>query len=88
MQIILARAEVHMTPVSTDGVDLGRRPKMQETIKASACVWLNDGTKADLRKAKDFAAKDGWTVFTYENEPEPLARARREMIELQKKERA
>jgi hypothetical protein len=42
-----------------------------------AAVWLNEGTSADLRKARDYATKHGQRVFVFPiTEPFPLRTAR------------
>jgi hypothetical protein len=43
-------------------------------------MWLNKGTEADLAKAKAYAERDGRTVLCYENEKEPLQRARKDVL--------
>ena len=55
-------------------------PVYQPAPEAKACVWLSDGKPRDIAKAKAFADTEGYTVFTYENEKDPLGRARAEAL--------
>jgi len=46
--------------------------------KPVALSWLRDGSNADFEKAKAFASKEGYTVFTYgSKEVDPLGKAKR-----------
>lgn len=54
----------------------------------SAVVWLNEGTEQDVKNAESYAAmeqkKDDGTfehrVFAFNNEPNPLAKAKEMML--------
>jgi len=79
MIIVLAWLVDDIEIVSTDGMDLGRSPKTRLIKVPKACVWLNKGTEKDLEKARVFAKTEGYEVFTYEKERDPLGRARRDI---------
>ena len=80
MQIVLAKVEDTCEVISTEGVDLGRRPKVRTVPHPVSLMWLNSGTGADLEKARLFAAQQGYTVLTYWNETDPLGRAKRDVM--------
>lgn len=64
-------------------VDLGRLPKMVETRKANACVWLLNGTQGDERKARAYITKEhaSGRVFTFPaGEKTPLEKARAALL--------
>jgi hypothetical protein len=80
MQIVLARLDGDVVLVKDGQPDIGR-PQTFKAIRAPmACMWLNKGSAADLVKARAYAAIEGWTVFCYEREKEPLQRARAEIL--------
>lgn len=88
MIIVLARAD-KTALVATghhtrfDGVNY--RPDWRLDWEARSAIWLNKGTRADAAKAAEYAAKDGWTVYTYPTtERDPLAKARRDAIKAAK----
>lgn len=77
--IVLARVE------QTKLVETGRSvrrdgnyfPELALTGEAKACVWLNRGNDEDLAKARQFAATEGYTVFTFPtSERDPLTKAK------------
>jgi hypothetical protein len=45
--------------------DLGERPVIRDVTIVKACVWLNEGTTADVEKARAYADPRGYKVFTY-----------------------
>jgi len=78
--IVLARTD--MTGLRDTG-QLERRdgvnwfPKFEPCPKASALVWLNEGTEADEAQARDFAQREGYSVLIFPtSEPDPLGKAR------------
>ncbi len=55
--------------------DLGQRPGMRVEKRGCAVVWLRKGTKADVQKAKEYAAKESdaeqtMHVFVYPHDRE------------------
>jgi hypothetical protein len=73
-----------------DGVNW--QPVMQAVKTPKACIWLNEGTASDLRKAKAYAQAENkrWPdalhsrleVFTYlQTESNPLEAARIEVMQ-------
>ena len=80
MQIVLAWLDEDCVMVQAGQPDIGRPHKFKVVPKPMACMWLNKGTEADLAKAKAYAERDGRTVLCYENEKEPLQRARKDVI--------
>lgn len=70
--------------------DLGERPKMKAVQVAHAAVWLNEGGKADAEKAKAHMAREypEGRVFLFPvDEPDPLGRAKREVLKPQRRRR-
>lgn len=63
--IVLARIRIDQVPDGPWAADLGHRPKMREVRRAEGCVWLYEGTDADVVKAKAFATAEGYCVYTY-----------------------
>jgi hypothetical protein len=67
--IILARAEqtaLHPTGRwvrHPDGMNF--RQELRAEWEAKACVWLNRGGAADVERARAFADREGYTVYTY-----------------------
>jgi hypothetical protein len=79
MQIVLARLDDSAEIVKTGRVDLGER-HMYRAIKVPvAMVWLNNGTEADRAKAARYAEREGYAVFCYDADPDPIGRAKREI---------
>ena len=68
-------------PSYTPRVDLGERYRFKTALKASAVIWLHDGTERDLATAKRYAKENTYSVRTYSAvELDPLGRARREAL--------
>ena len=62
-----------------DGVNW--QPEFEVCQRGEACVWLNQGTEADISKAKQFASPEGYRVFTFPvSENDPLAKARNAVL--------
>jgi hypothetical protein len=83
--IVVAWTEVIdvVAPGTTWRHDLGERPKMTQEVVGRAATWLLSGTKSDVTKAREYAAKNGMHVFCYSTtERDPLARARRDAVQL------
>ncbi len=76
MQIVLARLDEDFEVLSDAGRDLGVKPKIRKIQVPRAVMWLNDGNETDLAKARRFAQGEGYTVFTYTGEADPLGRAK------------
>lgn len=66
MQIVIAK--VDMTGLERTGRYKDRyqmEPEFRSVPVAVSCLWLNDGASEDVAKAKDYAASNGWTVYTF-----------------------
>ena len=83
MQIVLAKVE--NTGLRDTGEFLMRDrnwfPKFEACPEPKACMWLANGKQSDVEKAMWFAAQEGWTVFVYHNERDPIRRAKLEIME-------
>lgn len=82
MQIVMARIEEEQQIVKIGRIDLGEQHKFKNVLNPVSCMWLNKGTAKDVAKAKDYATREGYTVFTYQNERDPLAKAKQDILEL------
>jgi nitrous oxide reductase accessory protein NosL len=82
--VVLAKAEqTALEPtgrmVRFDGVNY--RPEMRAAWEAKALVWLRRASPADVEKARDYAKKEGYRVFTFDpKEREPLEKAREAVL--------
>ena len=79
MQIVLARLEEDQVIVAEGRIDLGQRHKFKAVHKPVACMWLNKGNGQDVQSARTFAAREGYTVFCYTGERDPLTRAKKDI---------
>jgi hypothetical protein len=79
MQIVLARLDEDMELVRRGRDDLGERHTFRTIAKPVSVMWVNKGTDADKAKAERFAKAEGYTVFCYDAETDPLGRARRDV---------
>jgi hypothetical protein len=80
MQIVIAWTEEAQEIVKLGRVDLGESHKFKTIRRPMAAVWLNRGTESDAAKARKYAANEGHRVFCYENERDPLAKARKDVM--------
>lgn len=64
-QIIIAWTDSDSEFVRERRTDLGERPVIRDVTIVKACVWLNEGTAADVEKAHAYADPRGYEVFTY-----------------------
>jgi hypothetical protein len=80
MQIVLARVEEEQVIIRHGRRDLGESHRFKTVPKPVSLMWLNEGTKRDVLKAKEYAKDGGYTVLCYEGEDDPLGRARREIL--------
>lgn len=64
-QIIIAWTDSDSEFVHERRTDLGERPVIRDVTIVKACVWLNEGTAADVEKAHAYADPRGYKVFTY-----------------------
>ena len=79
-QIVLAKLNDALKIVKLGRVDIGE-PHQFENIKVPvSAMWLNDGDDTDVAKAGKFAETEGYTVFLYEGEENPLERARQDIL--------
>ncbi len=89
--VVAWTVEEHVYDGKPYAADMGQRPGMRVERQGRAAVWLRQGTKADVRKAKEYAAKESGAertmhVFVYPTtEQEPLERARRDVLALEGK---
>lgn len=79
MQIVLARLDECHEIERYGRTDLGEPHKFKVMHVPVACMWLSHGTESDATKAAAFARTEGYTVFCYNDEKDPLGRARREI---------
>lgn len=79
MQIVIAWLEEDQVIVKRGRTDLGELHKFKTAMRPVACMWLNNGGAADLSKAKSYAAKEGYRVFSYNGEKDPLGKARQDI---------
>lgn len=56
--------------------DLGERPPVRVVKTPRTAMWLNEATPEDVEKAREMARTEGWTVFTFVGEEDPLAAAK------------
>ncbi len=90
MIIILAKTEIVQIPINPDRVraDLGERHTFRDVLDPRALTWCLEGDDFELTKARTFAARDGWTVFTFDpyvlRDKCPLTEARRLILEKDK----
>lgn len=80
MQIVLARVEEDRVVVKQGRVDVGERHTFRMVLRPVSLMWLNDGDEADAANARAFAATEGYRVFCYATEADPLDRARRDVL--------
>lgn len=81
IRIVLGKLITETEVISTDGVDLGKRPKTRLIKVPQTINWLYNGTDEDVKKALAFGEPEGYSVFTYpESETDPLGRCKREML--------
>jgi hypothetical protein len=82
MTIVLAKVE--MTAIRATGRTrfdgANYFPVFEPAPEAKACVWLNKAKQSDIAKAETFAKTEGYTVFTYSNERDPLGRAKKDVM--------
>lgn len=83
MQIVIAWAEkTKLVPTGrTITKDHNQFPEFTTTWEGRACMWLNRGTTLDVEKAQAWAATEGRTVYTFENDKNPLESARHLAVE-------
>lgn len=80
MQIVLARLDDSQEVAKIGRVDIGQAHTFRDIKVPVAVVWLNDGTDADVAEAEKFAKTEGYTVFCYEGEADPLGRAKQDIV--------
>jgi hypothetical protein len=76
MQIVLARLDDGTELVKAGRVDLGELHTFRAIKVPVSVMWINKGTEADRTKAERFAQTEGYSVFCYDGDVDPLARAR------------
>lgn len=79
MQIVLARLDEGQVIAKHGRIDLGERHKFKKVDVPVSCMWINDGNEDDAKKAESYAQANGYTVFRYNGESDPLERARRDI---------
>lgn len=84
MQIVIARAEMTKIVPAPGFVtrDANLFPATRLDWEARAAMWVRKGTESDLNKAKAFASREGYAVYTYSSDEKyPLEKARQEAVE-------
>lgn len=79
MQIVLARLDDDAEVIKVGRSDLGEMHTFRAVKKPVALMWATHGGESDKARAERFANSEGYTVFCYDAEEEPLDRARREI---------
>ena len=83
MQIVIAWTEQDFNVISTEGIDLGKTPKIEYYNKAKACMWLGKATEKDVVKAQKYVEDDGEgkTVIVFRKPvKEPLELAKQKIL--------
>lgn len=79
MQIVLARLDETQEIEKLGRADVGECHTFRTVKVPVSCMWLKRGTKDDKARAERFATTEGYRVFCYEGEKDPLGRARRDV---------
>jgi hypothetical protein len=78
-QIVLAKL-IETQEISKLGrVDIGEAHKWRDIKVPVSLMWLNNGEDYDVAEAQKYAKAEGYTVFLYEGEANPLERARQDI---------
>ena len=78
-QIVLAKLIETQEIVKLGRVDIGELHKWRTINVPVAVMWLNNGEAYDVAEAEKYARAEGYTVFLYEGEANPLERARQDI---------
>ena len=79
--IVIAWTDSRTEIVRARRTDLGERPETREVRVGVACTWLLDTDEPIDRAARYAAGHPNGRAFVYVDEPDPLGRARREVLE-------
>ena len=61
--------------------DMGHIGGLVDVKVARACIWLNSGTAADIKRAKAYAKTEGHAVYTFSTKNgDPLGAAKRKAL--------
>lgn len=82
MQIVLAKVEEAQEIVRVGRQDVGESHKFKTVRRPVALMWLNEGTKRDVIKAKSFAKTEGYSVLCYDSMEDPLGAARQDIMSI------
>jgi len=56
-------------------------PEFEPCLEAKCAAWIYNGTDADVARAREYAAREGRSVFVYPaTEPDPKNRARADVM--------
>jgi hypothetical protein len=81
LTIVLGKLVTELEVTSTDGYDLGKRPKTREVKRPQTIMWLREGTYEDVLKAQAHAKSEDYKVFLYiTSESDPLGQAKKELM--------
>lgn len=87
MQIVIAWKDTDHEFVRSVYVGKGAfRNEFKEISVGHAAMWLNEGTRKDVLKAREYIAKerpDG-KVFIFHDEPDPLGKAKQRILAVTK----
>ena len=79
-QIVLAKLVDTQVVKKLGRVDVGERHQFENIKVPVSVMWLNNGEDYDVAEAEKYAKAEGYTVFLYEGEPNPLERARQDIL--------
>lgn len=83
VSIVLAKLKEDWKVIRPGQPDIGIRPVLETILVPVSLMWLNEGTEADVKKAMEYASKEGYRVFTYPvGESDPLGRAKRDVLQM------
>lgn len=79
-QIVLAKLNDGLKLVKRGRVDIGGPHQFADIKIPVSVMWLNNGEDYDVAEAEKYAKAEGYTVFLYEGEVDPLERARQDIL--------
>lgn len=80
--IVVARLVEDSRLVKAGQIDIGKPHIFETYMRPEACMWANEGSEEDLRKAQEWAGKNGYRALVYAmGENDPLGRARKDIAE-------
>jgi hypothetical protein len=82
-QIVLAKLVDTQVIHKLGRTDIGEQHQFLTIRSPIAVMWLNHGEDYDVGEAEKYAKEEGYTVFLYEGEADPLGRAREDVSKIQ-----